>query len=57
MAFSPLLGVNSIQYAKGEDWESRRKCYYPAFKGESLESYFPHFVIIAEVAIAIVRGE
>ena len=50
MVLSPLIGVNCIQYAKGEDWEIRRKCYYPTFKGKTLESYFPHFVHIAEVS-------
>ena len=50
MVFSPLIGVNCIQYAKGEDWEVRRKSYYPMFKGKTLESYFPHFVHIAEVS-------
>lgn len=48
IAFAPLIGLNSIQYAKREDWEDRRKCLYPVFKGETLESYFPHFVTIAQ---------
>ena len=51
IAFAPLIGLNSIQYAKGEDWEGRRKCLYPVFKGETLESYFPHFVNIAQVKL------
>ena len=48
-AFIPLIGENSVQYANGTDWEDRRKCLYQVFKGESLLSYFPHFVQIAKV--------
>ena len=50
IAFAPLIGLESIQYSKGEDWEGRRRCLYPVFKGETLESYFPHFVHIAQVS-------
>ena len=49
IAFAPLIGRNSIQYSAGTDWEDRRRCLYPVFKGETLESYYPHFVNIAQV--------
>ena len=48
-AFIPLFGECSIQYANGTDWEDRRKCLYRVFKGESLLSYFRHFIQIAKV--------
>lgn len=52
IAFAPLIGRNSIQYSAGSDWEDRRRCLYPVFKGEALESYYPHFVHIAQVRLA-----
>lgn len=57
IAFAPLIGLNSIQYSKGEDWEGRRKCLYPVFKGETLESYFPHFVHIAQVTLQFFNSQ
>ena len=49
MAFAPLIGTESIQYANGTDWENRRRCLYGVFKGDDLLSYFPYFVQIAQV--------
>ena len=49
LAFAPLIGDGSIQYSNGTDWEDRRKCLFPVFKGDDLLSYFPHFIQIAQV--------
>ena len=43
-----LIGRASIQYANDEDWLQRRQWLYSTLKGKDLQSYFPHFVKIAQ---------
>ena len=50
MGFAPLLGKSSVLYANSTDWENRRRCLYGVFKGETLLSYFPYLVKVAQVS-------
>ena len=50
IAFEPLIGSTSIEYANDDEWEQRQRCVYHTLKGKELKEYFPVFVKIAQVS-------